>query len=446
MKIVDEFNDYIGYKIELNPTEEQKRIFENYFRVAKLIYNLGINIQEDSIAKNGYYLNFKSICKELVKLKNTEEYKWLYQYDSAFLKLVLADVVNAYNLHTQNSRHFRKPTYKSKDDKLRFPIRSDSLYIENDKIRISTIGYVDCINSYGNEIIGVSNPHIKGNYLKFTDPRISKNGSRYYLSFSIPKDESHNINSYDKYYGNPEWREKSFSEPIGIDFGLKAEKWLKDSTRKIIKRPVCKKEKAHISKLQSKINNQYNINKDRDPKTFKDRQPLKNGISKNMQKNINKLNEEYSRITNLRHEAVHQYCNYLLDLKPKAVVMEDLKALSFIVKDDENICNIKKRRENALLYDAAIYDTKKIIEETMVNNGIPVIYADRYYPSSQICSNCGYIHKINPTAKYYRCPLCGYVEDRDFNAAYNLANIADYAYLKNPVKKLKCPVRKIKEK
>ena len=81
----------------------------------------------------------------------------------------------------------------------------------------------------------------------------------------------------------------------------------------------------------------------------------------------------------------------------------------------------------------------------MVNNGIPVVYAGRWYPSSQICSNCGYINKISPTAKYYRCELCGYVEDRDFNAAYNLANIADYAYLKCPVKKLRCPVKKIEE-
>ena len=444
MRVVNEFNDYVGYKIELNPTEEQKEIFEQYFKVAKLIYNLGIDIQEDSISKNGYYLNFKNICKELVNLKNTDEYKWLYQYDSAFLKLILADVVNAYNLYTQNSKHFKKPVYKSKSDKSRFPIRSDSLRIEDGRIRISTIGYVDCINSYSDEIIGISNPYLKGNYLKFTDPRISKEGSRYYLSFSILKDETHNISSYDKYYGNPEWREKPFSEPVGIDFGLRPEKWLKDSTRKVVERPLCKKEKAHISKLQSKINNQYNINKDRDPKTFRDRQPLKNGISKNMQKNINKLNEEYDRITNLRHEAVHQYCNYLLDLKPRAVVMEDLKALSFVIKDDDNTCSIKRRKENALLYDAAIYDTKKIIEDTMVNNGIPVVYAGRRYPSSQICSNCGYINKISPTAKYYRCELCGYVEDRDFNAAYNLANIADYAYLKSPVKKLRCPVKRIK--
>lgn len=445
MQVVDEFNNYVGYKIELIPTEDQKRIFDKYFNTAKIVYNLGIDIQEKAINEKGHYLYFNNLCKELLELKKSEKYKWLYNYDSSFLKEVMGDVVNAYNLHQQNYKQYKKPIYKTDDDKLSFPIRTDNLYIEDTRIRISTIGYVNCKNSYGDEIIGVSNPYLKnGIYIKFTDPRISKKGSKYYLSFSIPKDEKHNINSYNKYYGNPEWKEKPLSEPIGIDFGLRPEKWLKDSTGKTVQRPLCKKEKEKIKKLESKINNQYNINKDRDPKTFKNRQPLENGISKNMQKNINKLNAEYDRITDLRHETVYNYCNYLLGLKPRAIVMEDLRALSFLIKKDENINSIKMNRKNNLVCDAAIYDTKKIIENTMVNNGIPVIYADRNFPSSQICSNCGYIHKIGQ-AKYYKCPICGHEEDRDFNAAKNLANIADYAYLEHPVKRMICPIIRIKK-
>ena len=59
----------------------------------------------------------------------------------------------------------------------------------------------------------------------------------------------------------------------------------------------------------------------------------------------------------------------------------------------------------------------------MTNNGIPVIYADPHYPSSQLCSCCGYRQDIG-RKNIYRCPECGNIIDRDFNAAINLAKLA----------------------
>lgn len=55
---------------------------------------------------------------------------------------------------------------------------------------------------------------------------------------------------------------------------------------------------------------------------------------------------------------------------------------------------------------------------------IPIILADRFYPSSQICSNCGNRQQIGRAA-VYKCPECGLVMDRDFNAAINLKNLAN---------------------
>ena len=435
MKIVTEKGTHVGYKMEIFPTEEQKQIFERYFGTARYVYNLGIDIMKKNKEKTGKYLSFYSLNKEFTKLKHTKEYSWLNEFDATSLKLVLQDVCIAYKNRIYNYKHYRNPKYKSrKKSKLQFPIRQERLSIRQNQIKIPSIGLINYYNTYGEKIKGFGQSDIsKGFHIKFTNPRISKKGSRYYLSFNIPKDESHNINSYQYYGGNQEWQEQESSKAIGIDVGLKHDKWLKDSTGKTVIRPKCEKEYERLKFYQQKLCRQYETNKDRDPRTFKDRQPLKNGRSKNMQKTIDRINKLYDKITNKRHAVVHEYCRELLKQKPIAVVMEDIKSNSLLITDEEKQCNYQKEKINGLIQDAALYDTKVIIENTMVNNGIKVIYADNQYPSSQICSNCGHIHKLNVNTKNYRCPECGMVMDRDFNAAINLSKLA---YLKCPVRRL----------
>lgn len=434
MNTIIDKGTHVGYKVEIFPTDEQKFIFNKYFGTARYVYNLGIDIQKNHKKETGEYLSFYNLNKEFVKLKHTIEYSWLNEFDSSFIKLVVQDVCNAYKKWFKTRTPKQYPRYKAKkNEKFQFPIREDRLLIQEDKLRISTIGFVNYYNSYGDQIIGNSRKEYNNNYIKFTNPRISKKGSRYYLSFNIPKDEFHNINSYQYYGGNNQWQDQSNSKAIGIDVGLKHDKWLKDSTGKTVQRPKCEKEYERLKFYQTKLNRQYEINKVREPRTFKDRQPLKDGKSKNMQKTIDKINKLYDKITNKRQAVVHEYCKELLELKPEAVVMEDIKVLSLIISDNNKLCDIEKTRKNNLLFDAALYDTKMIIQNTMVNNGIKVIYADSQYPSSQLCSNCGNIHKLNVAIKNYRCPECGMIMDRDLNAAINLSNLA---YLKCPVKRL----------
>lgn len=304
--------------------------------------------------------------------------------------------------------------------------------IRETQVFIPSIGFVDYYNSYGDQIIGFGYKNIKnGNYIKFINPRISFDGSSYYLSFSVLKDEDHNINSY-QYYNNQEWQEQETSNAIGIDVGLRHDKWLKDSTGRTVVRPKCEKEIERLKFYQQKLDRQYEINKDREPRTFKNRQYPINGISKNMQKTKVKINKLYDKIVNKRRNVVHEYCKDLLLQKPDAVVMEDIGVQSLVLTKEDNVPIDEREAMNNLIYNAALFDTMKIIENTMVNNGIKVIYADHNYPSSQICSNCGHIQKIGQ-AKYYRCPECGMVMDRDFNAAINLSKLA---YLKCPVKRL----------
>ena len=144
--------------------------------------------------------------------------------------------------------------------------------------------------------------------------------------------------------------------------------------------------------------------------------------SKNMQKTRTRINKCYKKIENRRHNVVHEYACSLLKKKPKAIVMESISVHEIEQNYVQNI-GYHKNIMYQMTKDAALYETMKIIEQKMVNNNIPVIKADSNYPSSQICSCCGNRHNIG-RAKYYRCPNCGAVIDRDLNAAINLSRLA----------------------
>lgn len=59
--------------------------------------------------------------------------------------------------------------------------------------------------------------------------------------------------------------------------------------------------------------------------------------------------------------------------------------------------------------------------------GIELRVVNRYFPSSKRCHACGHIHReLKLRDRIYRCPVCGYTADRDFNAALNLRDTTEY--------------------
>ena len=423
------YDNFVGYRLKLNPTEEQKEILNKYFGLRRFVYNLGIDILKDSKQKLSYY----DLRKLITKLKKEEsKYKWLSEFDSECINLALNDVLKAFNYYKNEKMINDIPVYKSKrKSKKQFAIRSDRLDINDNIVRIPSIGIIIC-NCYNPNLKGSGNiDRITTKYLHFSNARIKCINDEYYLSFDLPKDQNHQINSTQKYANDKQWQRQKNSEAIGIDFGLRKEKWMVDSTGYTVERPDSSKYIKKISFLNKKLNRQYEVNKNREPRLFKDRKSPKNGQSKNMQKTITKINKYYKKITDRRQNTVYNYCNRLLDLKPKAVVMESIfvKELQIHEYDD---CVLHKNRMNNLIKDAAIYDSMRIIERKMMSNGIQVIYADDQYPSSQLCSNCGHRQNIGRKETYI-CPECGTVINRDYNAALNLAKLAD----------LFCPVERL---
>lgn len=418
---MNEQDNYVGYKIRLFPTKEQEKIFYEYFGMSRFVYNLCIDLQEGQYKKyiNDKENNYRRLSSEklgtiITKLKKSSKYNWLNRYNAESIKGIIRDCCNAYKRFDNNISG--KPRYKNKDiSKKQFYTRHDRLSIDNNFIKLSKIGKIKYCNSYGAEILGDSNKNKKNKkYKHYSNPRISFDGLYFYISFTIPKDQEHQINSYWNYSNNKQWQEQEESEVIGIDVGLKREKWMVDSTGTKIERPNSDALNKKISRLQRKYERQKKVYSSKSS-SYQEQHP--NG-SKNMQKTLAKINKCFKKITNRRKNVVHEYACSLLKKKPKAIVMENISS--------EKICiNLKynKNKMYSMMIDAALYESMIIIEEKMTNNEIPVIRADNNYPSSQICSCCGYRQNIGK-AKYYRCPNCDTIIDRDLNAAINLAKLA----------------------
>lgn len=412
------YEEYVGYKLVIFPAYEQTRLFYEYFCMCASVYNLGINIEEaQKYSDDKKFLKFFDLNNKVNEIKhNDPNYYWLNNYDATTIKIILRDVVYAYEMFFNGLCNY--PVYKDiRYPNQQFPIRSDRLEINETFIRIPSIGFVSYYNTYGEQIIGNGDKNNKNcNYLKYTDSRISFDGINYYISFSLPKDENHNINSYKYFKGNPEWDALPFNDAIGIDIGLRNEKWLVDSTGTFVERPDSTKLRNRISRLNNKLNRQYATN-------------IEKGIindnkqsTKNMEKTKQKIKKDYNKIKNRRKNEVYEYTNYLLNQKPKAVVFESIAAKDLSITNENKQCNFEKQNRNNQLNDAAIYESTQIIKRKLEANGIPVIYAEEGYPSSQICSNCGYRQNIG-RSKIYKCPNCGLEIDRDINAAKNLANL-----------------------
>ena len=410
----------------LNPTDEQIQIFNKYFGMVRFVYNLGLNLQEE------HYLNpdskykmmsFYDLCKVFADLKETDEYDWLNYFNLNSIRVVLKDLINAYKKFFNGTCY--KPKYKSKKrSKRSFPIRSDRLSISNSTVRIPSIGNIRLDQNVNYNIIGNGYNKITGSiYLKYTDARISFDGSHYYLSFSLPKDDTHNIHSYSKYGGNEEYVERESSESVGIDLGCKGYNWIVDSAGNRIELPDFSKEERKLKGLHKKFARQLRTNakKKRKP-SFKQNKPVLYERTKNEQKTIAKINKYYKRIKNRRKNKVYEYCKTLLELKPRSVVLETLNAKDWINANRIKIQHGNRYEINNNISNSSVYETSTIISRILNSNNIPIIFADKEYPSTQTCSCCGYQQKIGRN-RYFRCPQCGSVIDRDYNASLNLASL-----------------------
>ena len=132
--------------------------------------------------------------------------------------------------------------------------------------------------------------------------------------------------------------------------------------------------------------------------------------SNNYEKQRQKVAKVHKKIRNQRQDASHKMTHELVD-EYDIICIEDL-----------NVSGMKRGRLGREISDASWGEIRRQLKYKSEWAGKKLIMADRWYPSSQTCSGCGYInHEVKDLKiRQWKCPVCGAWHDRDANAAKNI--------------------------
>ena len=378
-----------SFKTEINPTEEQKVRIRKTTGTCRFIYNFYLAHNKE-LHENGK--KFMSSNQFRVWLNNEylpdhPEYSWIKE---AYSKAVTQAVNNGQAAFTRFFKHQNSfPRFKKKnrsDVKMYFVKNNPKdCRCQRHRINIPSLGWVR-IKEKGYI------PTTKDGYV-IKSGHVSIKADRYYVSalVEIPNNKIAN----------------SFNEGIGIDLGIKDFAIVSNGkTYKNINRSVrLKKLGKQLIREQKNLSRKY--------------ENLKKGESTqraNIQKQKLKVQKLHHKIDNVRTDYINKTIAEIVKTKPSYITIEDLNVSGMM----------KNKHLSRAVASQKFYEFRIKLKAKSRENGIELRVADRWYPSSKICHCCGMIKKdLKLSDRIFRCH-CGYVEDRDFNAALNLRGVKTY--------------------
>lgn len=373
-----------SYKIRIFPTLEQEKLMWNHIGACRYIYNYMLDLQEKRYKQGEKHLSAFDMMYLLKPLKNDGEHGWLYEVSNTSLQRACIDLSAAYiNFFKKRTK---LPKFKSrKRAKPNFPVCTEKFYIKDSKVlNIVKIGKVRYKTDF--ELpIGMHTA-------KFKNVRVSYKNGKWMVSFGLECENQ-----------APDLTNK----PMGIDLGVKDLAVVEFDNNMLVFHNINKSKrmktlKKKMEHIQRSISRKYEANK----------QGNKFVKTNNIMREEDKLRKLYARIANIRSNYIHQTTHELVSFLPLRVVMEDL-----------NITGMTKNRNfSRTIAEQCFAEFVRQMQYKCEWNGIEFVKADRFYPSSKTCSCCGSIKSnLKLSDRTYVCENCGFVIDRDYNAAVNLS-------------------------
>lgn len=377
-----------SFKTEINPTVEQKIKIRKTIGTCRFIYNFYL-AHNKKLHEDGE--KFMSSSKFRVWLNNKylpqhPEYLWIKE---AYSKAVTQSVNNGQTAFTRFFNHesaFPNFKKKGKSDVKMYFVKNNpqDCCCERHRIKIPSLGWIR-IKEKGYI------PTTKDGYV-IKSGSVSIKAGRYYVSALVEVSDNKAVDH--------------FGEGIGIDLGLKDFAIVSNGKtyQNINKSARLKKLERQLIREQRCLSRKY--------------EKLKEGEStqKNIQKQKLKVQRLHHRIDNIRTDYINKTIAEMVKTKPSYITIEDL-----------NVKGMMKNRHLAkAVASQKFYEFRTKLKAKCNENGIELRVVDRWYPSSKICHCCGTIKKdLKLSDRIYRCD-CGYIEDRDFNAALNLRDALTY--------------------
>ncbi|WP_347178643.1 RNA-guided endonuclease InsQ/TnpB family protein [Clostridium perfringens] len=381
-----------AYKIEINPTDDQKSKIHQTIGVSRFIYNFYIAHNKEIYEKEGKFVSGMDFSKWLNNeyIPNNQDKKWIKEVSSKATKQAIMNGDKAFKDFFKKAKGFPKfKKKKNQDVKAYFPKNNKTDWtLERHRVKIPTLGWVR-LKEFG---------YIPKNSV-VKSGTVSQKADRYYVSILV---EETCIK-----ISNPN------NEGLGIDLGIKEFAICSNGNKfkNINKTSTVKKIEKKLKREQRKLSRKYESLKIRNKNIKEGR-----ATSQNIQKQVVKVQKLHQRLANIRTDYINKTVFSIVKQKPSYITIEDL-AISNMMKNK----HLSKAIESQKFFE---FKTK--LMSKCKENNIELRIVDRFYPSSKTCSNCGKVKKdLNLSDRIYKCD-CGFNIDRDLNASINLKNAKKY--------------------
>ena len=378
-----------SFKTEINPTVEQKIKINKTIGTCRYVYNFYLSHNKTLHDSGEKFMSGKSFSVWLNNeyLPQNPDKLWIKEVSSKSVKRSIENGCVAFTRFFKHQSAFPKFKKKGKSDVKMYFVKNNpkDCRCERHRINISSLGWVR-IKEKGYI------PTTKDGYV-IKSGHVSIKADRYYVSVLVEIVDK-------KIFNNS-------NEGIGIDLGLKDFAIVSNGkTYKNINKS------ARIKKLEKKLRREQRC-------LSRKYENLKKGGSTqraNIQKQKLKVQKLHHKIDNIRTDYINKTIAEIVKTKPSYITIEDLNVSGMM----------KNRHLSKAVASQKFYEFRTKLKAKCDENGIELRVVDRWYPSSKICHCCGAIKKdLKLSDRIYRCD-CGYVEDRDFNAALNLRDAWTY--------------------
>ena len=357
----------LGFKTKLKLNNQQRTMLAQHAGVARHAYNWGLGLTKQILDHNQNNpeekIKFPSaidLHKWLVALVKPK-YSWYYESSKCAPQYALRQLREGW------ARAFKKtskpPRFKKKGRNDSFTLDGTIKVVEHYKIQVPKIGI---LRTFERLPFGYKPKNVT----------IARQGDSWYISFKLEVEPNHTPKTVDV---------------VGVDLGVKILAYL--STGIVFSGAKSyKKYENKLAKLQ-----------------WRNRNKVIGSV--NWKKTQIKIARLHRRIANIRKDTLHKLTTYLA------------KNHSQIVIEDLNVSGMLKNRKLAkAIADMGFHEFRRQLGYKCKLYGSQLIIADRWFPSSKICSNCGWHNPdLKLSDRWFLCIGCGSFIERDSNASINLS-------------------------
>ena len=378
-----------SFKTEINPTEEQKVKIRKTIGTCRYIYNFYLAHNKELHDNGEKFMSGKSFSVWLNNeyLPQNPDKLWIKEVSSKSVKRSIENGCVAFTRFFKHQSAFPNFKKKGKSEVKMYFVKNNpkDCRCERHRINIPSLGWVR-IKEKGYV------PTTKDGY-GIKSGHVSIKADRYYVSvlIEIPNNKIAN----------------NSNEGIGIDLGIKDFAIVSNGKtyKNINKSAKLKKLEKQLIREQRSLSRKY--------------ENIKKGESTqraNIQKQKRVVQKLHHKIDNIRTDYINKTIAEIVKTKPSYITIEDLNVSGMM----------KNRHLSKAVASQKFYEFRTKLQAKCKESGIELRVVNRWYPSSKTCHCCGTIKKdLKLSDRIFQCD-CGYIEDRDFNAALNLRDATTY--------------------